>query len=121
MGQALAAPEWSGAPVWVHGDLMPANLLLSDGRLTGVLDWGGAGIGDPAIDLAVAWNTLSASVRDAFRSQFGVDDATWARGRGWALWTGLVALPYYRETNPALADNARYRLTQIVDPPTGGR
>jgi aminoglycoside phosphotransferase (APT) family kinase protein len=112
---ALATPEWSGAAVWVHGDLMPANLLVRDGRLTGVLDWGGAGVADPAVDLAVAWNTLSASTRATFRAKLDVDDATWARGRGWALWTGLVALPYYRETNPTLAHNARYRLDQILN------
>ena len=111
---ALAAPEWSGAPVWIHGDLMPANLLVRVGRLTGVLDWGGAGIGDPAIDLAVAWNTLSPPMRKLFRSSLDPDDAAWRRGRGWALWTGLVALPYYRETNPILAENARYRINEVL-------
>lgn len=93
---------------------MPANLLVKGSRLTAVIDWGGFGLGDPAVDLMVAWNLLPASARRSFRSELGVDDATWIRGRGWALWTGLVALPYYQETNPLLTDNARYRIGQVL-------
>jgi aminoglycoside phosphotransferase (APT) family kinase protein len=112
--EALGTPPWPDSPVWVHGDLMPANLLVKGSRLAAVIDWGGFGLGDPAVDLMVAWNLLPARARRIFRSELGVDDATWIRGRGWALWTGLVALPYYRETNPALADNARYRIGQVL-------
>jgi aminoglycoside phosphotransferase (APT) family kinase protein len=111
---ALAAPEWPGPAVWIHGDLMPANLLVVDGALTGVIDWEISGRGDPACDLMVAWNLLSAAGRARFRAELGIDDATWERGRGWALWTGLAALPYYKETNPVLAENARYRLGQVL-------
>ena len=93
---------------------MPGNLLVEGGTLTGVIDWGGLGVGDPACDLMVAWNLLTAGTRDVFRAEVDVDDATWARGRGWALWTGLVALPYYKETNPVLADNARYRIGEVL-------
>jgi aminoglycoside phosphotransferase (APT) family kinase protein len=112
--RALAAPPWNGAPVWVHGDLMPANLLLQGATLTGVLDWGGAGLGDPAIDLQPAWNLFSGRSRAVFRDELEVDDASWERGRGWALWTGIVALPYYRETNPELAENAAFRIGQVL-------
>jgi aminoglycoside phosphotransferase (APT) family kinase protein len=112
--QALEALEWGGAPVWMHGDLMPANLLVRDGRLAAVIDWEGFGVGDPAVDLMVAWNLLTAETRSSFRATIDVDDATWIRGRGWALWTGLVALPYYCETNPVLADNARYRIEEVL-------
>jgi aminoglycoside phosphotransferase (APT) family kinase protein len=111
---ALRIPGWSAPPVWTHGDLMPANLLVRDGRLTGVIDWGGFGVGDPAVDLMPAWNLLGAAGRDVFRGELRVDDATWARGRGWALCTGLVALPYYEETNPELAENARYRIGEVL-------
>lgn len=111
---ALRAPEWTGRPVWVHGDLMPGNLLLQGGKLTGVIDWGELGVGDPACDLMVAWNLLAVDTRSVFRAELGVDDATWARGRGWALSTGLVALPYYWTTNPVLAANARYRIREVL-------
>ena len=71
---------------------MPGNLLVQSGTLAGVIDWGGLGLGDPACDLMVAWNLLPAGARDVFRAELGVDDATWARGRGLALWTGLLGL-----------------------------
>ena len=93
---------------------MPGNLLVRDGRLTAVIDWGGFGLGDAACDLMVAWNLLDARSRAVFRAELEVDEATWVRGRGWALWTGLVALPYYKETNPELADNARYRIGEVL-------
>ena len=112
--QALRTPAWPAPPVWLHGDLMPANLLVEGGRLTAVLDWGGFGLGDPACDLMVAWNLLPAVARRTFRSELGVDDETWIRGRGWALCTGLVALPYYQDTNAELADNARYRIGEVL-------
>jgi len=112
--EALAAPGWIGPARWVHGDVMPANLLQTGGRLSAVIDWEAAGIGDPAVDLMVAWNTFSAAGRKVLRESLELDDATWARGRGWALCTGLVALPYYRETNPELAANARFRIGQVL-------
>jgi aminoglycoside phosphotransferase (APT) family kinase protein len=111
---ALEAPPWAGAPVWVHGDLLPGNLLVRGGRLTGVIDWAGAGIGDPACDLIIAWGLLSEEARPAFREQLGVDDATWARGRGWALSLALIAIPYYRDTNPAFAETARHVLDEVL-------
>jgi len=111
---ALRTPAWSGHPVWVHGDLMPGNLLIQGGHLTGVIDWGGLGVGDPACDLMVAWDLFRANGRNAFRAAIDVDDATWARGRGWALTTGLIALPYYKDTNPVLADNARFRIGEVL-------
>src|SRR5271166_2719870 len=97
---ALEAPEWRGPPVWLHGDLQETNLLATGGRLSAVIDFGCLGAGDPASDVMAAWTYLSAATRDRFRSMLSVDDATWARGRGWALSMGLVALPYYRTTNP---------------------
>ena len=112
--KALAAPPWTGAPVWLHGDLMPANLIVQGSRLTGAIDWGLLGVGDPAVDLAVAWNLLPVGARSLVREELGVDDATWVRGRGWALWTGICALPYYREANRELAENAMYRIGQVL-------
>ena len=111
---SLTAPEWPGPPVWIHGDVMPGNLLVRDGRLSAVIDWEAFGTGDPATDLMVAWNLLPAEARAVFRAELEVDDDTWARGRGWALWTGLLALPYYKETNPIFAENARYRIGEVL-------
>jgi aminoglycoside phosphotransferase (APT) family kinase protein len=114
---ALRIPEWNAAPVWLHGDLLSQNLLEIDGRLSAVIDWGGVGIGDPACDAAPAWTYLPATSRGAFRAALHVDDDTWARGRGWALCFGLVALPYYVETNPVLAEIARHAVDAVLDDP----
>ncbi|MFB9689854.1 aminoglycoside phosphotransferase family protein [Amycolatopsis plumensis] len=111
--EALDAPPWTGPPCWLHGDLMPSNLLLRDGRLTGVLDWATAGVGDPAIDLIPAWNLLTADTRPAFRDAVAPDDATWARGRGRALAMAVIQLPYYRHTNAVISANARYVLAEL--------
>ncbi|GLY77051.1 aminoglycoside phosphotransferase family protein [Actinoallomurus iriomotensis] len=111
--RSLAAPPWTGAPCWVHSDLMPSNLLTSGGRLTGVIDFATAGVGDPACDLIVAWNLLPAAARETFRDAVDVDEATWARGRGWALSMALGQLPYYRNTNPVISANARHVIREI--------
>jgi aminoglycoside phosphotransferase (APT) family kinase protein len=112
--EALAAPTWDGPPVWVHGDLAPGNLLLRDGRLAAVLDFGALNVGDPAVDLLVAWNLFSGAARERYRTALGVDDATWARGRGWAVSVALIALPYYRDTNPALVAQSRRTLREVL-------
>lgn len=111
---ALRAPVWRGAPVWLHGDLQSGNLLTAQGRLSAVIDFGCLGVGDPACDLQVAWNLLSAETRDVFRAVLAVDDATWARGRGWAMSVGLIALPYYQSTNPVLAGISRYAIDEAL-------
>jgi aminoglycoside phosphotransferase (APT) family kinase protein len=79
-------------PVWLHGDVAAGNLLVRDGRLAAVLDFGCSGVGDPACDTVIAWTYLSGVSRDRFRAELGVDRATWARGRGWALWKALITL-----------------------------
>lgn len=111
---ALSAPLRTGPPVWLHSDLMPMNLLTRQGRLSAVLDSGTLGIGDPACDLIPAWNLLPAEVRPAFRHAAGADDATWARGRGWALSMALNQLPYYRTTNPVMAANAAHVIREVL-------
>ncbi|MFD4622274.1 aminoglycoside phosphotransferase family protein [Streptomyces sp. NPDC058475] len=111
---ALAAPRWTGPPVWLHSDLMPMNLLVRQGGLAAVLDFATVGIGDPACDLVAAWNLLPAEARPAFRQAAGADDAMWARGRGWALSMALTQLPYYRTTNPVIAANAAYVIREVL-------
>lgn len=111
---ALAAPAWPGLPVWLHGDLKPGNFLYREGRLSAVIDFGCLGVGDPACDLQVAWNLFEGEARAAFRAALGVDEATWARGKGWALSVGVIALPYYQTTNPDLAAIARRALEAVL-------
>lgn len=111
---ALRAPGWDGRPVWLHADLMPGNLLIDGGRLASVIYFGCMGAGDPACDLFPAWNLLPGDAREVFREALAVDDATWIRGRGRALSQALIALPYYRGTNPAMADNARHVINAVL-------
>ncbi|CAL9430320.1 hypothetical protein SUDANB37_02049 [Streptomyces sp. enrichment culture] len=99
----LRLPQWEGDPVWLHGDLLPGNLLGRGGTLSAVIDFGGLGVGDPACDLMPAWTVLTAGTREVFRAAADVDDATWARGRGWALCFGLTAEHCYRVRNLVLA------------------
>lgn len=81
----LHASVWNKPPVWIHGDLLPVNLLVKHGRLSAVIDFGFLGIGDPACDLIPAWSVFSSNSRSIFRTTLAVDDATWMRGRGWAV------------------------------------
>jgi len=105
--RALSAPPWDGQPVWHHGDLDVRNWLVQDGRITGVIDWGEVGVGDPACDVMVAWKLHSSAARDAFREALPTDDATWERARGWVLSQAVAALAYYTpENNPTLYHEA---------------
>jgi aminoglycoside phosphotransferase (APT) family kinase protein len=88
---ALATP-WDRSPVWVHGDVVASNLLVADGRLRAVIDFGCSGVGDPACDLVMAWTFFKGESSDVFRRGLPFDGATWARGRGWALWKALITL-----------------------------
>ena len=111
---AIEAPAWPRPPVWIHGDLQSGNLLAVDGRLSAIIDFGCLGVGDPACDVMAAWIHLPAETRDVFRVALQVDDATWARARGWALHFGLIALPYYHSTNPVLAGIARRVIEEVL-------
>jgi len=110
---AIAEPVWTGPSVWMHGDLHPANLLVSNGELGGVIDFGLLGVGDPACDLMVAWTYLSANARQMFRDALSVDDSTWARGRGWALHLGLMAAAYSAD-NPVLRGIGRCTIAEVL-------
>ena len=110
---ALAQPTWAGRPLWVHGDLHPANILVQDHELAAVIDFGLLGVGDPACDLMVAWTYLSADSREVFRRALAADDASWSRGRGWALQSGL-RMAAYSADNPVFGDIGRYTLAEIL-------
>jgi aminoglycoside phosphotransferase (APT) family kinase protein len=116
--RALAAPPWDGPPVWHHGDLDVRNWLVRNGRLSGVIDWGSMGVGDPACDVMVAWKLHSAAARDAFREALPTDEATWERARGWALSQAVAILAYYTpENNPTLYREAESWLHLALSEP----
>jgi aminoglycoside phosphotransferase (APT) family kinase protein len=111
---ALSAPGWERPPVWFHGDFHTGNLLTVDGRLSAVIDFGGLGIGDPACDLTIAFTLMSAGPRAAFRAALDVDDATWIRGRGWALATGLNAYTHHAAVDPRVAAQTTRQITEAL-------
>ena len=112
--ESLAAPAWDDPEVWVHGDLLPGNLLVTGGRLSAVIDWGCLGVGDPACDLQPAWNVFTGESRARYREELEADDASWLRGRGWSLFQAVVALPYYWETNPGMIRQASHALAEVL-------
>jgi aminoglycoside phosphotransferase (APT) family kinase protein len=112
--QAVQAPTWDGPPRWIHGDLHGGNLLLDRGTVSAVIDFGGLAVADPACDLMVAWTYLPGGARGVFRTGVTADDASWARGRGWALSMALIALPYYLDRNPSFAAQARRWLGEVL-------
>ncbi len=99
--EAALDARWSGPPVWVHGDVSGANLLVAQERLSAVIDFGCSGVGDPACDLTIAWTFLSGPSRAAFRTAVPADPGTWARARGWALWKALITLAPLEAEAPA--------------------
>ena len=112
--ESLNASAWDDEEVWVHGDLLPGNLLVLEGRLSAVIDFGGLNVGDPACDLQPAWNVFAGGSRARFRSVLEVDDASWLRGRGWALSQAVSALAYYWDTNPGMIRQASHALAQVL-------
>lgn len=103
---------WHGRPVWFHGDVAEGNLLVRDGRLAAVIDFGCSGVGDPACDVTIAWTLLHGESRRAFREALAVDRATWARGRGWTLWKALITLA---ADDPVHSASARRTLGRVLE------
>ena len=106
--------EDDGTEAWIHGDLLPPNLLVADGRLRAVLDFGSVGVGDPATDLLAAWAVFGPRGRDAYRAALAPDDGAWERARGIALHQAALIIPYYRDTNPAFAALATRTVEEIL-------
>jgi len=112
--------RWDGVERWFHGDIAQGNLLLNGGQLAAVIDFGTCGVGDPSCDLAVAWMLLTGDGQRAFRERLSVDDATWARGRGWALWKTLVNFANALDDGEATTANSRRILDEIFSEYTDG-
>ena len=107
------ASRWDRPPVWFQGDVSVGNLLVADGRLSAVIDFGTSGIGDPACDLVIAWTLFDGESRKAFRDAIGLDDATWARGRGWAIWKAMIVVAGHSGTNSPTTDGS-FRVIDAV-------
>ncbi|MDQ4078333.1 MAG: aminoglycoside phosphotransferase family protein [Chloroflexota bacterium] len=112
--EAALQATWHGSPVWLHGDMAAGNLLVNRGRLSAVIDFGCSGVGDPACDVTIAWTLFSGESREAFYAALPIDNATWARGRGWALWKGLITLAEYINNNPSKAAKARRVIDEVL-------
>lgn len=111
--EALAS-IWQGPPVWVHGDVAPGNLLVMEGKLCAVIDFGCLCVGDPACDLVIAWTFLSGEARDVFRSSVHVDRSAWVRARGWAVWKALITIAEDREARADDASNPSRVLESVL-------
>lgn len=107
--------KWTSAPVWVHGDVAPGNLLVQNGQLCAVIDFGILGIGDPACDLVMAWTFFDDKSRVVFKNTLKLDEATWSRARGWALWKALITFDEFKQSNPVLAREACDIIHRIVE------
>ncbi|WP_202387307.1 phosphotransferase [Nocardioides flavescens] len=112
--EALEAGPWTGEPVWIHGDLLDGNLLVRDGRLSAVIDFGFLAVADPAPDVVPAWTLFDAEARRAYRAALDVDDATWARARAWAMLPALAGAEYYATSAPAFAARSRRHLDALL-------
>jgi aminoglycoside phosphotransferase (APT) family kinase protein len=106
--------KWSNDPVWIHGDFASGNILVKDGRLAAVIDFGGTGVGDPACDLVIAWTFLKDESRKIFKERIGLDADTWARARGWALWKATYELVQIEDKNSAVAMKQRELINDIL-------
>jgi aminoglycoside phosphotransferase (APT) family kinase protein len=111
--EALAS-SWHRPSVWVHGDVAVGNLLVNNGKLAAVIDFGGLGIGDPACDLVLAWTLFKGESREAFRTTLQLDAATWARARGWALWKALIVCAELPGTNPLFVEHSWLIIDEIL-------
>lgn len=112
--------SWREKPVWVHGDIAEGNLLVRDGRLSAVIDFGSSGVGDPSSDLVIAWTLFDEPARNAFRARVGLDRQTWERARGWCLWKALITIAEHRHEDREKADTHRRWIDRIVADPLGG-
>ncbi len=105
--------EWQGEPVWVHGDVAEGNLLVKDGRLSAVIDFGTCAVGDPSADLVLAWTVLDHDSRRVFRECLPFGHQTWQRARGWALWKALITLAGQRKNHTYLTEWSRRTIREV--------
>ena len=107
--------KWNSDPVWVHGDFTADNILQKDGKVVAVIDFGGIAVGDPACDLVIAWTYFRGGSRRVFKSELGLDQDTWHRAMGWALWKALIVLASFEGVESEEALNVRSVIGEILD------
>ena len=112
--RALDAPVHDGPMVWTHGDLLPPNVLVRPDSRLALLDFGSAGVGDPAVDVIPVWTMFGPAAREWFRRALDVSDAAWERARGLALHQALLIIPYYLESNPGFVEMATRTVAAVV-------
>jgi len=110
----LTLAPWDNKPVWIHADLLKPNLLVYGGKLSAIIDFGSAGIGDPAFDIVPAWATLTSKSRQLFKNLLAVDNDTWLRAKAYALHQAVLIIPYYRESNPEFSKMAICTVNNIL-------
>ncbi len=107
--------EWGSEPVWVHGDIAPGNLLAKEGKLCSVIDFGIVGVGDPSCDAAIAWTFFDDTSRRVFRNEINLDEGTWNRARGWALWKALITYDSHKNFDKVRAEEASNIIWTIIE------
>ncbi len=112
---AALGTAWDRSPVWVHGDMSAGNLLMRDGRLCAVIDFGMLAVGDPACDLSIAWTLLSGDSRKTFQAILALDPGTWARGRAWTLWKALIVAAKFSGTTQVDAAQSWRVIDEVLD------
>lgn len=111
--KALAS-IWKLEPVWVHGDISVGNLIVQNGKLSAVIDFGQLAAGDPACDLSIAWTFFKGASRAAFHSTLALDEDTWARARGWTLWKALITAAGQIESNAIEASDPWRIINEVI-------
>lgn len=112
--------SWQNYPVWVHGDISVGNLLMQDGHLSAVIDFGQLAVGDPACDLSIAWTLFRDESRKKFRQMLSLDEGTWARGRAWTLWKALIIAADFVDSNAVEGERCWQIINEVVTEHKGG-
>ncbi|KKI91099.1 acetyltransferase [Bacillus sp. SA1-12] len=109
------ASKWDAEPVWLHGDVAPGNILVKDGKLSAIIDFGVLGVGDPSCDAAMAWTFFDDKSRNVFKTALNMDEETWNRARGWALWKALITYDGNKDSNKTIAEESLRVIKIIID------
>lgn len=112
--ERACATKWNKSPVWIHGDFVASNILIKDNKLSGVIDFGGTAMGDPACDLVIAWTYLSGTARNIFIYEMSLDDNTWLRARAWALWKATFELCNITDKNSTESSIQKRIINEVI-------